>query len=470
MIWNDRMYEMYGLDPATFVPTNVTWLERVLSEDRAELQERIPRALREPGPHHVGFRTRLPSGEVRHLSGSFVVVRDSDGQPFRMIGVVRDRTEQVQAEAEHRRLQEERQHSEKLESLGSLAGGMAHDMNNVLAGILGTAELLRQSCADASPTARSLDSILHAAGRGRDLVRALTDFARKGLAQTQEIDLNDLLRKEVELLRHATPQKVQVLLDLDPLLPKVLGDPSALGGTFMNLGVNALDAMPDGGTLSFRTRAQGAGRIEVRVVDTGVGMAPEVLVRAMEPFFTTKPAGKGTGLGLARVYGTVKAHGGTVQILSAPGQGTAIVIQLPGYREPQAPAPEPAERAEPRGPLRVLLVDDDPILLESIPPLLESRGHRVTAVPRGEEALTLLEQGLEVDLVVLDHNMPGLTGAETLVKIRECRPGLPVILATGFVDGSTEAVVAGLPGVRVLNKPYRMEELCQALAAEAAAS
>ena len=466
MVWNDRMYELYGVDRATFRPTQASWEQLVLPEDRMHVRDQAELASREARPCSMVFRAQLPDGGIRHLGANLMVIRDPSGQPMRMLGVVRDRTEQVRAEDERRRLQEERQHSEKLESLGSLAGGMAHDMNNVLAGILGTAELLRLGCPEGDPAAKPLDSILHAAGRGRDLVRALTDFARKGLAEPQLVDINDLVRKEVDLLRHATLQKVQVILDLDPHLPPVMGDASALGGTLMNLGVNALDAMPDGGTLTFRTRVHPSDRIEVDVIDTGVGMPTEILVRAMEPFFTTKPAGKGTGLGLARVYGTMKAHGGSVEIRSAPGRGTTIVLRLPGFRQAKdtGPAPEPAEpKAALRRSLSILFVDDDPVILDTIPPLVQSLGHTVSAASRGEEALAQLDGGLAVDLVVLDHNMPGLTGTETLMRLRESRPDLPVILATGFVDSFTENLVTSLPGVWILNKPYSLAQLRKAI-------
>jgi CheY-like chemotaxis protein len=345
---------------------------------------------------------------------------------------------------------------------------MAHDMNNVLAGILGTAEMLRERFPAADPVARSLDSIIYASGRGRDLVRTLTDFARVGVPEPRQFDLNELLRKEVELLRHSTLQKVRVVQDLDPQLPPLLGDASALGGTIMNLAVNALDAMPDGGTLAFRSRSTGPGRIALTVTDTGYGMSPEVVARAAEPFFTTKPVGKGTGLGLTRALGTVKAHGGTVEIQSAPGQGTCITIQLPCFQQERSeePAAEaPAERAPAREALRILLVDDDQVILETMPALLESLGHGVETASRGEEALSRLAAGLQVDLVVLDHNMPGLTGTETLVRLREQRPELPVILASGFVDAFTENLVTSLPQVWILKKPYSLREIRRILAA-----
>jgi PAS domain S-box-containing protein len=464
LVWNDRTYEIYGLDRQTFNPTHAAWWERVLPEDRPSLREQLDAAFASPGPRRMAFRTRTPSGEVRHLGANCMVIRDEEGRPVRMIGVLRDRTEQVRSEAEHRQMLEERQHSEKLESLGSLAGGIAHDMNNVLTGILGNAERLQQVLGGADEAAAPLEAILHATGRGRDMVRALTDFARKGLTEPQRFDFNELVRREVDLINHATLEKVQVELDLDLGLAPALGDPSALGAAIMNLGVNALDAMPDGGKLVFRTRALG-GDIHLSVADTGAGMTPEVLSRAMEPFFTTKPVGKGTGLGLARVYGTMKAHGGSVEIHSAPGRGTTIHLRLPGCRQPGA-GPVPAQAPAPGAAaltLRILLVDDDPMILESIPPLLGSLGHQVATAARGEEAVALVAGGLDVDLVILDHHMPGLSDTQTLAKLRESRPGLPVVLASGSPDAQLEAQAARLGGVTFLAKPYRLRDLQKVL-------
>jgi PAS domain S-box-containing protein len=464
--WNDRQHELYGTDRTTYKPDFSGWLEQfVHPEDRDMVWARTQAAIEACSSYKLEFRVVQPGGEIRHIACSGMVIPDGAGRAARIIGINRDRTEHVKAESERRRLQEERQHSEKLESLGSLAGGMAHDMNNVLAGILGTAEMLREQFPDRDPVARSLDNIVYASRRGRDLVRSLTDFARKGSPEPRPFDLNELLVREVELLRHSTLQKAQVVQDLDPQLPMLLGDVSALGGAIMNLAVNALDAMPGGGTLTFRTRALPNGRVELTVADTGQGMAPEVLTRAVEPFFTTKPVGKGTGLGLTRALGTVKAHGGSVEIQSEPGQGTAITLLLPCFQQVRGEEPPEPVRAEARAAMRILLVDDDPVILDTMPPLLESLGHRVETADRGETALALLAAGMQVDLVVLDHNMPGLTGTETLVRLRELRPDLAVVLASGFVDSFTENLVTSLPQVWVLEKPYSLREIRRVLAA-----
>jgi signal transduction histidine kinase len=430
-------------------------------DDRRELQEKISAATKNGLPYGAAFRAALPGGGIRYIAANGTVIRDSEGRPVRAIGVNRDRTEQVQAESERRRLQEERQHSEKLESLGSLAGGVAHDMNNVLAAIMGLTSALRSTCPDEDPRAKSLESILHASHRGRELVKALTDFARKGLEEPRQLDLNKTLREEVELLLHAKSPEVQVVLDLDPSLPPILGDAPALGSAIINLAINALDAMPGGGTLSFRSRSLAAGRIELVVADTGHGMTPEVLARAMEPFFTTKPVGKGTGLGLARVYGTVKAHGGSVEIRSQPGQGTSVRMVFPATGIP-AQSLEPWAETPParlRRPLDVLLVDDDDLIRSSTQALLEVLGHQSNTASSGEEGLAKLEAGYLPDVVILDMNMPGLGGAETLLRLRVLRPTLPVLLATGLADQIVLDLIKVFPNVTLLAKPFTLKEL-----------
>lgn len=380
-----------------------------------------------------------------------------------MIGLCRDLTESKRLEAERRRLEVEVQHSQQLESLGSLAGGIAHDMNNVLAAILGLGSVLQVKLAQDPPLLKAVDTILHAAGRGRDLVKGLTDFARKGMQEPHLLNLNDLVRSEAALLHRTTLQRVELVIDLDPDLPPILGEPNSLSSTLMNLCVNALDAMPKGGRLRLATRLQ-KGRVELTVEDTGEGMSPEVKQRALEPFFTTKPVGKGTGLGLSIVYGTLKAHGGSIDIQSEPGQGTSIRLSLPAM---SASATEPLPTASPTEntgtALSVLLVDDDELIRESVPSMLETLGHRAVVASGGLEALRRLEAGLKVDLVILDMNMPGLSGVDTLGRIRLLRPELPILVTTGFREEGLDEVLASHVKVATLMKPYGMADLAAKL-------
>jgi PAS domain S-box-containing protein len=381
------------------------------------------------------------------------------GEIIGAIGVVSDISEVRRAEQQQRKLEADLQQTQKLESLGSLAGGVAHDMNNVLAAIQAIAQTLQLTHAADAGLLEALGTIEKASTRGRDLVRGLTNFARKDLKEVQVLDLNALVREEMEILRRTTLQKVDLALELDEAQPQVRGERSSLVSALMNLCVNALEAMPEGGQLTLRTRCLAADQVELSVVDSGQGMAPEVLARAMEPFYTTKPVGQGTGLGLAMVYTTAKAHGGSVAIRSEPGRGTRVILQLPLL----AAGPDPAALAEAEparsGRLRILQVDDDELILASVPLMIEAFGHRVSTATGGREALALLAGGLQADLLILDLNMPGMNGEETLREVRRLRPRLPVLLATGFLDAGTEAILQRDGLAWSIAKPFSMAEL-----------
>jgi CheY-like chemotaxis protein len=229
----------------------------------------------------------------------------------------------------------------------------------------------------------------------------------------------------------------------------------------MNLCVNAVDAMPDNASLTLRTRNVDNDWIEVEVEDTGSGMSQEILAKALDPFFTTKGEGKGTGLGLSLVYSTVKAHRGSMTIKSAPGEGTCVKIRFPACPPmPEVSDLEDARRALPATPaMRVLVVDDDELVMSSTRILLELLGHMVTGVASGEEALERLASGLVPAVVLLDMNMPGLGGAETLARLRLLHPDLPVLLSTGRVDQTALDLVGAHPNVTLLAKPFSMREL-----------
>ena len=374
-----------------------------------------------------------------------------------------DLTERRRAEADRIKLETEIQHAHKLDSLGSLAGGIAHDMNNVLAAVLGMATLLQASHGDDAPLVKSLKIMETAAGRGRDLVKGLTDFARKELQEARLLDLNALLQGELDLLVRTSRQRFVFDVQLEPDLPLITGEPSTLGSAFMNLCVNAFDAMPQGGTLRIQTCREG-DLVKLTVTDTGHGIPAEVLPRVTEPFFTTKPPGRGTGLGLAMVYGTVKAHQGTLAIQSEVGRGTTISLTFPAASAETSGDTLPTRLDSPPGlPLRILLVDDDELLLNVLPPMLQKLEHQVETASSGLEALRRLQAGLAVDLVILDHHMPGLSGAETLPRILQLRPSIHILVVTGFLDSELSTLLADFPLVVTLKKPFTLEELLKAV-------
>ena len=413
-----------------------------------------------------------PSGEVVTLRESARLVRDASGNPLYFEGIVEDVTELKRAEEEKARLQAQLVQSQKMESLGQLAGGVAHDMNNVLGAILFAASAQRQEEDQDSAAWWAFDMITQAATRGGEMVKSLLGLARQSPGEMRELDLNLVLGEELRLLERTTLSRIRLELELDPALGPVRGDGSLLAHAFMNLCINAVDAMSEGGTLTLRTRNVEGRWAEVHVEDTGTGMPKEVLDKAMDPFFTTKEVGKGTGLGLSMVYGTVNAHNGQMEIRSEPGCGTQVVLRFPVS---EAQVPEPASEGGP-GPLtesrrlHVLLVDDDELIRRSMAALSATGRLDVTPAACGEDALILLEGGLRPDAVILDMNMPGLGGQGTLPRLRELCPQVPVLLATGRADQTAQTLAGTHAGVSLLPKPFsheallrRLGELCPAV-------
>ncbi len=460
---NRKFSEMVGYSEAELL--GHLDLEITEPESRAEDSREIQALVMGSRPSSCWEKRYLrKEGEPIWVRVTLALLHDQGGSPTHFVYVVEDLTSERRADAQRQELVESLHQAQKMDSLGTLSAGIAHDMNNVLAGIMGTAEVMKITCGPEGKEARHITTIIRASERGRDLVKNLTAFARKGLKESRLLDLNELVQNEIELLSRTTLQKITVHADLGPRLPRIMGEPSAISSALMNLCVNAVHAMPDGGSLTIRTTRLPDQWVELVVTDTGQGMSPNVLAKATEPFFTTKPLGKGTGLGLAMAFAVMKAHGGTLDISSEPGKGTAVTLRFPEGSGDQDPSVHlPLQKATPQASIKVLIVDDDDEFLAVVPQLVSSLGHATAIARRGQEALDQLEGGLEVDLVILDQNMPGLTGTETLKRLRERWPLLPVILGTGFLDASAAADVATHHQVRVLHKPYTLLELRQAI-------
>jgi PAS domain S-box-containing protein len=451
----------------------------------------IPEVLgRQTGPEDLDVWSREEDWERlrsmirrREQANSFPAeLRRKDGMPVRVLlsttflkvgrslctlALVRDVTEQLRADEERRLLEVQVQHAQKLESLGSLAGGVAHDMNNVLGAILGLATLHMEEFPSGAGIHHALDVIMKACLRGRTLVQGLLGFARQGLADRQVLDLNALVQDEVALLARTTLQRVQLKVDLAKNLHPLLGDPGALSHAIMNLCVNAVDAMEPGGTLTLATRTEGPRGVVLEVSDTGSGMSPEVMEKALDPFFTTNPQGKGTGLGLPIVYGTVKAHGGSLTLDSVQGKGTTVRIILPAC-EPDLsdgmPPPEPAAQGPP---LSVLVVDDDEFTRLVTRRLLPSPPFRVETAANGLAATEAMDKHWP-QFVLLDMEMPQRDGVETVrwIRAREAASGRPrcrVVMLSGDDDEATQARALAAGADRFLVKPASRERLLATL-------
>jgi len=460
---NPRFLELFGLEDGEAV-LGRSILERVAPACHPAILERV--RLRQQGlpvPAETDLVALRGDGSEFpiHIVAAEMVFAEG---PATVIFIT-DLSERVRAEEQRAQIQAQFLQSQKMESLGVLAGGVAHDMNNVLGAILALASVHQLAQPPETPLGAALGTIAQAATRGGRMVKSLLNFARVTPAERKELDLNAILREEVHLLERTTLARVRLILDLAGGLRPVRGDASALTHAFMNLCVNSVDAMADQGTLTLRTRNAPDGTVEVAVEDTGTGMPTEVLDRATEPFYTTKPVGKGTGLGLSMVYSTVKAHDGRMEILSEPGRGTCVRMFFPagGVAETTAGSRDGGAEDAHRAPLTVLLVDDDELVLASIRILIEALGHTPVTAASGEASLAVLRAGCRPDLVILDLNMPGLGGRGTLAALRALRPDLPVLLATGGADADAEALAASLPGVTLIAKPYGIYDLKQQL-------
>ena len=363
-------------------------------------------------------------------------LRAPDGGLIGFAKITRDLTERKQA-------QEQFFQSQKMEAIGKLTGGVAHDFNNILAAISGSIALARKRALAGEDITQFLDNALQAAERGASLTQRMLAFARKQELTLQPVSMIECVRDMASILSRTIGPNIAIATHFPLTLPLVMADRAQLELAIMNLVVNARDAMPDGGEIVLTAKAgpnrsargEATPMVSLVVRDEGEGMDADTLAHAAEPFFTTKGIGKGTGLGLSMVQGMVEQCGGRLEIDSTAGKGTAVTISLPAAAVQQVlepPEPEQALLDAPRR-LRILAVDDDPIILLNTASILEDMGHEVIEADSGKAALAAAERG-PIDLVISDFAMPGMTGAELIDQIRGKQPGVRAIVATGFAD------------------------------------
>ena len=411
------------------------------------------------------YRVVTKQGEFRDVVSTFKVERDAKGEFLHVLGGLTDVTERKQAEEALRQAQ-------KIEAIGQLTGGIAHDFNNLLAVVLGNLELLRKRLPDDPRIVQLIESATEGAQRGAALTQRLLAFARRQDLRPAPIDVPGLVRGMTDLLQRSLGPKIRVQTHFPLHLPPAKVDANQLEMALLNLAVNARDAMPNGGTLDIAAEEVDAGvgayeglaagnYIKLSLADTGGGMEPNTLARASDPFFTTKGLGKGTGLGLSMVQGLAAQSGGKLFLDSVVGKGTIVALYLPVAAE----RPEPLEQT-PDAPLasaaamyKILVVDDDALVLANTAAVLEDLGHDVTTALSGEEALARLEGGLAMDLVVTDQLMPGMTGLQLIAAIHRKLPSLPCLVVTGFAEMTAEE--AGQ--CPILAKPFTQAQLAAAL-------
>ena len=429
--------QIYGRTCASLYAAPRSWLDAIHPDDRERARALVPTAASDGE-----YRVIRADGQVRHLHARTFPVKDVSGRVYRVVGVAEDVTER-------RRVEEHFRQAQKMEAIGQLAGGVAHDFNNILSAILMQVEEARNHPAVDAELHESIAGIGAAADRAVKLTRQLLLFSRKQLMQPRQVDLNEVVSGFTQLLRRVLPESVDIRLRPGPRPATALADPSMLEQVLMNLAVNARDAMPSGGTFAIEIghreiteddarsipEATAGRHVTLRLTDDGCGIPPDVLPRIFEPFFTTKEPGHGTGLGLATVFGIIKQHRGWITVTSAPGRGTTFDIVLPASPEPVQPRTRTLPPGLPRGGNEtILLVEDDPSVRRLTRALLVRHGYQVLEARSGVEALAIWDAATQrIDLVLTDLVMPdGVSGRDLANRLQARAPALKVILTSGY--------------------------------------
>ncbi|HET8546557.1 MAG TPA: PAS domain S-box protein [Bryobacteraceae bacterium] len=443
---------LLGYSRAELLTMNI---EDVLApEHRDPALQIIHLRLRGQGPAACELHALARSGERLMLEVSMSVVRGSDGLAAGLQGVCRDLTNRKRTEEQIRQTQ-------KMEAIGVLAGGIAHDFNNLLTGILGNAYLLKGRTGRSEITAEAVHGIIESAERASQLTQQLLGFARQTTGSPRPIDLHEIIRKVSALVTRTFDPRIRIVCSFQAERADVIGDAGQLYQVFLNLALNARDAMPDGGELRFSTRIRD-GVLAISVRDTGRGIPDSIRSRIFEPFFTTKENERGAGLGLAMVYGIVRNHGGTIDVESGARGGTAFHMTLPVSQERAANAPETATHKGSVKPSRgrVLIIDDEAVVRRVLTRMLNELGFEVVGSADSIEGIDMYRSATAaIDLVILDIVMPKLGGVECLARLREINPDIRAVLSSGYDPASEvqELVASGL--VAFLPKPYTMATL-----------
>ncbi len=463
---NPAFTRVFGWEPEEVLGKTIDF---VPGDERTQLQGMIAKVLAGESFSGVHTRRRTKSGAVVDVSLSAAVFRDQAGTPRGSVIALRDVTAQKRMELQLRQAQ-------KLEAIGTLAGGIAHDFNNILAVIMGYAEIAAMDIPAHSRARDNLSQLLKASHRARDLVQQILAFSRQADQERKPMYLGPVVKETLKLIRASLPSSIRIRQRIETDIRPVEADPTQVHQVMMNLCANAAHAMAESGgvlevvlagveldgTPGGRHAPLAPGRyLKLSVGDTGHGMGPETMDRIFDPYFTTKKKGEGTGLGLAVVDGIVKGHGGAILVESEPGKGSRFHVFLPAIQKLTGSLEEPAE-TDPRGTEHVLLVDDEPGLAEIGGKLLEQLGYRVTTRTGSIEALDLFRaQPERFDLVITDMTMPHMTGDRLAREMMRLRPGLPVILCTGFSRTMSAERAAELGIGAFLMKPVVRRDLAR---------
>jgi two-component system, cell cycle sensor histidine kinase and response regulator CckA len=468
LTWSKEVYRIHGVDPA-----NPPSVDQAIHFYAPEARPVITTAMQAGIDSGTPFDLELPliTAQGQHLwVRAQGAAERRGGRTVRLYGAFQDITER-------RRVAQMLRQSQNVEAIGQLAGGVAHDFNNILGVILGYGELAQRQLGAEHPAGARVDQMVKAAERAAGLTRQLLAFSRKQVMQPKRLDLNALVANVEKMLGRLIGEDIDVVVRPAPSLGTVKADPGQIEQVILNLAVNARDAMPKGGSLTLETASvqldegyaaahpplQPGRYVMLAVSDTGIGMNEETQQRIFEPFFTTKPEGQGTGLGLSTVYGIVKQSGGYIWVYSEPGRGTTFKVYLPRVDEPAEAAPAGAAPAEaPRGHETILLVEDTATLQEVIRETLEESGYTVLLASNGEEALALArEREGPIHLLLTDVVMPKLGGGDLAKLLLALRPEIRVLYMSGYTSGAISHHGVLGEGVMLLEKPFTGDKLAR---------
>ena len=467
--WSAETHRIFGVPLGQFAGTSEAFFAFVHEEDRESVRRAAETAGAGTAPYDVEHRIVRADGTVRWVQEKADVLRDATGKATRMVGTVQDITDR-------RQLEDQLRQSQKMEAIGRLAGGIAHDLNNALTAIAGYAELALGEVPAGHAARADVEEIRKAAERAGSVTRQLLAFSRKQLLEPRLFNLNDTVVNIARLLTRLLGHDVHVETKLASTVPEVLGDPGQVEQAIINLAVNARDAMPSGGRLTLTTSTDDVDEafarrhlpmapgqyVALRVADTGHGMTRETQARVFEPFFTTKEIGKGTGLGLSMVYGTLKQIGGFIFVDSEVDRGTTFRLYFRPVTESSAATPAdaaPAPESERKGQETLMVVEDEAAVRNLVASALRHDGYQLLLATSAEEALRLDQEHTgPIDLLLTDAIMPGKSGIELASAMTARRPGLPVIIMSGYTEETLSAGPLEKP-ISLLQKPFTPREL-----------